>query len=625
MGATDTGRRPARRTVAAAAALATVTLLALPSSAAHASARSEAPTPEEQLAERYAPVMMPRSQSTRCGGGEPYQPIDVDALWGRPEVVLRTPDGTITAPTAEQLAAAGPDAHLDLPGNALRPGCDYERFEDALGVTATVYAHVLPDGAGGTAVQYWMFYVYNDWNDRHEGDWEMIQLLFEAPDATAALASEPDVVAYAQHEGAELSHWDDGPLQLVDGTHPLVFPGQGSHAAYFESDEWFGKSAQSGFGCDDTSSPNTELRPQVILLDDAAPPTWLAYEGRWGERQPSFNNGPTGPATKEKWRSPREWVEREGRWGAVPLPAGGSKVTDFFCTVTAAGSQVMFRAIDQPWVVAGAALLVVAFLGWLAWRTRWSPVVLPPSDQPRRGGQMLRTAWRVVRREPLRFAQLGLLLPVAGVLATVVQALVFAVTGFGALEGVLGRESVFGGLLASGIGLAILGPATALVAVTAMEAVRHPGTQRPGVRELVSTARQRTRAIVTQIVLAAGVAVGLLVTPLLPLGLWWQARSAVAVPAAIDGPQPFAHSAELTRHHRVRALGLTWISALIGVFAPLLVGLSVLLLSDRSFTFVNLVAGVVGLFTVPLAGVVGQLQYDDLTVRATAASSTTPT
>ena len=35
------------------------------------------------------------------------------------------------------------------------------------------------------------------------GDWEMIQLLFDAPDATAALEVGPELVAYAQHEGAD--------------------------------------------------------------------------------------------------------------------------------------------------------------------------------------------------------------------------------------------------------------------------------------------------------------------------------------------------------------------------------------------------------------------------------------
>ena len=37
-----------------------------------------------------------------------------------------------------------------------------------------------PGYPGQLALQYWIFYVFNDWNNLHEGDWEMIQLNFDA-------------------------------------------------------------------------------------------------------------------------------------------------------------------------------------------------------------------------------------------------------------------------------------------------------------------------------------------------------------------------------------------------------------------------------------------------------------
>ena len=51
----------------------------------------------------------------------------------------------------------------------------------------TVYAHVATDPGhpGQLALQYWLFYVFNDWNNLHEGDWEMIQLVFDADDRGA--------------------------------------------------------------------------------------------------------------------------------------------------------------------------------------------------------------------------------------------------------------------------------------------------------------------------------------------------------------------------------------------------------------------------------------------------------
>src|SRR5262249_5766533 len=51
------------------------------------------------------------------------------------------------------------------------------------------------------ALQYWFYYVFNDWNNKHESDWEMIQLVFHGPDAAAALALHPHEGAYSQHEG----------------------------------------------------------------------------------------------------------------------------------------------------------------------------------------------------------------------------------------------------------------------------------------------------------------------------------------------------------------------------------------------------------------------------------------
>jgi hypothetical protein len=85
----------------------------------------------------------------------------------------------------------------------------------------TVYAHVATERArpGKLALQYWLYYVYNDWNNLHEGDWEMVQLVFDAPDARAALEQEPTSIGYSQHEGAERADWADDKLELVNG-HP---------------------------------------------------------------------------------------------------------------------------------------------------------------------------------------------------------------------------------------------------------------------------------------------------------------------------------------------------------------------------------------------------------------------
>ena len=61
----------------------------------------------------------------------------------------------------------------------------------------------------------------------------MIQLVFDADDAADALDERPVEVGYSSHEGAEKAAWDDDKLEIVGGTHPVVYPAAGSHANKF--------------------------------------------------------------------------------------------------------------------------------------------------------------------------------------------------------------------------------------------------------------------------------------------------------------------------------------------------------------------------------------------------------
>src|SRR6266487_5362804 len=80
---------------------------------------------QRALAERYAPVVRLVEQKHACGPGEPYRPMDVDALFDQPSVALRGPwnpdDLVKIAPTAKDLSRGLYDYHLDFPGNALEP------------------------------------------------------------------------------------------------------------------------------------------------------------------------------------------------------------------------------------------------------------------------------------------------------------------------------------------------------------------------------------------------------------------------------------------------------------------------------------------------------------------------
>jgi hypothetical protein len=92
---------------------------------------------ERALAERYAPVLRLVAGGEGCGGLH-YVPIDVDFLFDEPTVALRGPWGNDLveiAPKAKDLGRGLYGYHLDFPGNALQPGCDYLHWQEHLGAS----------------------------------------------------------------------------------------------------------------------------------------------------------------------------------------------------------------------------------------------------------------------------------------------------------------------------------------------------------------------------------------------------------------------------------------------------------------------------------------------------------
>src|SRR4029079_11209673 len=149
----------------------------------------------------------------------------------------------------------------------------------------------------------------------------------------------------------------------------------------------------SGVGCDNTSEPLRELRLQPVLLPETAPEQgafqWLSYRGRWGEREKSYNNGPTGPVTKTVWREPFAWMEGQ-RSTSPRLPGGsvvGPTVTSVFCGAVVAATDLTHIANKSKaaafGMVAAILLLLIAFFGL----TRWGPVDLDQLRARRAFGQ----------------------------------------------------------------------------------------------------------------------------------------------------------------------------------------------------------------------------------------------
>ncbi|MGI8804992.1 MAG: hypothetical protein ACR2IN_04780 [Thermoleophilaceae bacterium] len=96
---------------------------------------------------------------------------------------------------------------------------------------------------GWTICQYWFFFAYNNWrsgfygvND-HESDWELASVyLYEQGEGLV-----PEWVAFASHDfhGADLRRrWDDSSDLTLEGLHPVVHAGAGSHASYFAPGEY---------------------------------------------------------------------------------------------------------------------------------------------------------------------------------------------------------------------------------------------------------------------------------------------------------------------------------------------------------------------------------------------------
>jgi hypothetical protein len=595
--------------------------------------RTDAQTDEAELVTEYAPIVFVRSQPTACGEGEPFAPAPVESVLGRPDVVLRGPDGSVvtTGPTASDLFGLGEGHHIDIPGNPLDPGCDYERWWNAMAadMPATTYARVAsdPEHPDQLVVQYWFWWVFNDWNDKHEGDWEMMQLVFDVPTAAEALDAEPTLVMFAQHEGGQFREWDDERL-IRDGPRVAYFASAGSHAGYFSSNRWFGTSAQTGFGCDDTRAALDRLDPAVVLLptDGASitsaddPFAWLTYTGRWGEKKPSFNNGPQGPTTKTSWGTPVSWVEDEGRPGAVALPTLGSQVTDFFCVASTEGSLLFISLLDSPQSVIVSTLVVLALAGFVLSRTRWSPSDPFPVRSPRRAGQLFVAAFRLQRSLARAYGSLAAVVLAVGFLAALVQSAVVALAPAGDMTDLVDESAVWVLPVALLAGAAITIPMTAFVRATVAAIVSAADAGREVTfRDAVRTVRARRGGFRTALVLQLAAGAVIVVPPLGLPALYVFTRWAVATPIAIAGSttvrQAVRGSYRLTKGNTLRTVMTVAISnAAFTVIGPL-VGTIVLLLTGSGFAVANLVSALVSVVLLPWAATVIALLHADLLAR----------
>ncbi len=584
----------------------------------------------QQLAERYAPALLVEPQLRECGPGEAYLPANVDILFGRQGVVLRNPAGEVvkSAPTAADVYGRGEDYYLDFPGNPLRPGCGYEKdYRRWNGDRPpVVYAHVAgdPGHQGKLAVGYWFYYTFNDSKNKHEGDWEMAQVDFDAATAEEALKTDPYQVDVAQHAGGERSSWRDPKLRK-EGTHPVLYVSTGSHATYFGRALYLGRSPHEGFGCDNTRLATQRVTLQTVLLPEipkspASSYAWMGFDGRWGERLRGINNGPTGPWMKEQWSEPITWADGL-RAGSVTVPATrtlGPRVTNFFCDAVGQASTAWIWGLGHPvpFLALLALLPLACFLA--ARRTTWRPPSPYPVRAHRGGGQIIGAAARLYGRNLWTFLTLGLVFIPVSLLAAGIQWLLFHSTGletFVALDGRRGAVTLLFTITIGNIGAAFAGVvATAAVAFTLNEMA---GDRSASARRAIRATWERLRPLAAGALIQYAVVLLLTLTVIgIPLAIYqfirWSLFAQACILDGLTGRRSLARSSELVRGRWWRTFGFTVLVDVLAVLSGILFGLVLLLLTSGALNFIDIASSLVYVLTVPFAAIALTLYYFEL-------------
>jgi hypothetical protein len=568
----------------------------------------EAASPEQQLIEKYAPIVALKNQEGACDdNGEPFYPVAVDVVFGKDDVVLKRATGSssssdeviMSAPSAADLYAKGDGYYIDLPGNPRHPGCGYEQWFDlnSAGYEPMAYAHIVTGGER-LVVQYWFFYVFNNFNNTHESDWEMMQVFFDVGSVEQALQTEPVQVAVAQHGGGETADWNDSKFQR-DGNRPIVFSAAGSHSTQYGDAVYLGWGENgTGFGCDITTGPSTLVPLNVTLLpsfepDPASEFAWLNFEGRWGERQEGEFNGPTGPATKRSWSSPFLWQEGL-RSSSIEVPlaeTAGPAPTDVFCTLSAAGSN-LFRVIGDNSVVLLSSVIGILAVIVAATRYIWPTV---------------RAAFGIYRRQWRTFTAIGLWLVPVGILFNGFQYLVSNYPPGSTVIGVVGKTpesyyalailTLIAQLLAS---LVVVGPMT----IAVYEGIERGETI--SFRQALQLTIDRAGGLLKAIGLMALVTVALATVVLtLPVAIWllvrWCFVSQATVLDDADTRGALNASSNAVRGRWWR-IALVNVSLFIVACAPgVLVGLGLLVFGSATVQTTNAVSSVLYVVSVPLA------------------------
>jgi hypothetical protein len=606
--------------------------------AAHAAPSGESAA--QRLIKAYTPRVMLREGNEICDtSGEQYQPTTVNTVLGNPQVTLTEADesGDETpikrAPTAADIAGLGEKYHLNLPGDPLGDTCvyakDFAKLKREGRAPPIVYAHIARQkGQPGFAVQYWFFWYFNQFNDLHEGDWEGLQVVFEASDPAQALREGPSEIGLFQHGGGEKADWSDGKVEK-EGTHPVVYPAAGSHATFYDAAVYVENGRKgSGVGCDDTSAPLRRLVVHPIQVPTDPGPhsrfAWLTYEGRWGQWEKSFNNGLTGAQTKTRWLEPMTWME-EIRSTSPRLPAGsvlGPTVTKAFCGTVAGVTSFLNHTQDSPWVLMLVPIALLLLLGLIAWRTHWQPLDLGHLRRSRAFGQLLLASVGLYWRHWRVFVPIGLTaIPIIGGF----EALTRLLTGDTGrrLDDKVGHSGLHTALgeIISGVGGPIASAIVAAIVIVAVRQIAADG-EASFVESFRGMWRRFRRVVGAQLLATLGVTAMAITIIGLPFAAWkyvsWLFLQQQILFEDRTVREAFRGSSDLVRGRWWYTLRVAAVFWLIGTVTGPVLGFA-LIFADISLLLINAIGALVFALLVPYIAIGRTLLYFDLEAEAAAA------
>jgi hypothetical protein len=172
-----------------------------------------------------------------------------------------------------------------------------------------VYWHLARQPSSGRiALEYWFFYLYNNFYAKHESDWEGVTVFLKDGVALGA--------TYSQHQGRKWVPWSS--LATAAG-HPSVFVGRGSHADYPAAGRYSvrvcwtlrGRRCAPSPKVDDANGAGLTLAPTAYDLQDFG---GLGYTGSWGSGNYVFGVG----LASDRISDPRRRSEYTNPFAAIP-------------------------------------------------------------------------------------------------------------------------------------------------------------------------------------------------------------------------------------------------------------------------------------------------------------------